>query len=681
MKLDHLYRALRTSLVLLAGALVMACGENNPEPDPEPEIVVDISCQDVFSSGLRVEAEPQGGIFTKDILFTTTDKWVASIAGEGTNGWISIEPSSGVAGKATMTVSVTDNVSESERRAEVTISCGNVSKSFVVEQNGRIAVVLDLSSLGKDKFEIVSLTDDNVMSVRASEDALPKVNDYICSGITDQFPYGFFYRVDAIEASSRATRLGELLLYDLKVSQVTLQVILGLMDKSIGGKWLDFYDVEVDEEEYYAETGAHIEKDDDGGYKIVDAKLNLSKDFSEEKDEHFKIEGSVSVLLKLIPKRFSAYFYVDGGDAIIGQDIELSSIFTTTWDVKGSLSKKIKLLPDDPVPLTPIVIEAPFPLILTPELTLEPLNLNGKIEAELKASYSKRYNFGVAYYFDLNRISFSPLDEHPEYFFWRHEEDPVDDATSSMTLKGSIGLETVLKASVGVYGSNKTRSEQVKLLTLEATGKLENKLSASLGMEKDLSGAPQTYSIEDKCSLTTAVKTDAKVTYLKVKDKNEKELVSLETKFPEITWGKLNWFEEFLYIKTLFFPEYGSTDVTFTNRSPAEVRIKTKKYKPLFMRGFTESSRGILIYKGNTLITRIESDETPGEGREPQQLEFIVPDDFERNVRYYVYPYTSGISFLFNQSVTVVRDPVSFIIDNEGHMATTTIDDVPGTNL
>lgn len=681
MKLDHLYRALRTSLVLLAGALVMACGENNPEPDPEPEIVVDISCQDVFSSGLRVEAEPQGGIFTKDILFTTTDKWVASIAGEGTNGWISIEPSSGVAGKATMTVSVTDNVSESERRAEVTISCGNVSKSFVVEQNGRIAVVLDLSSLGKDKFEIVSLTDDNVMSVRASEDALPKVNDYICSGITDQFPYGFFYRVDAIEASSRATRLGELLLYDLKVSQVTLQVILGLMDKSIGGKWLDFYDVEVDEEEYYAETGAHIEKDEDDGYKIVDKTINLSKDFLEEKDESFKIEGSVSVLLKLLPKRFSAYFYVDGRDAIIGQDIELSSIFTTTWDVKGTISKKVKLIPKDTVPLKPITVWVGFPLILTPELTLEPLNVNGKIEAEFKSSYTKKYNFGVAYYFDLNRISFSPLDEHPEYFFWKQIEDPVDDATRSLTLKGSVGLETVLKANVGVYGSNKTLDMRVNLLTIEATGKLENKLSASLGIEEDLSGAPETYSVEDKCALTTELKTEAKVIYLKVKDKNEKELVSLETKIPEKSWGKLNWFEEFLYTKTLFYPEFGSTDVTFTNRSPAEVRIKTKKYKPFFKRVFTESSRGILIYKGNTLITKIESDVAPDDGRKPQQLEFIVPDDFERNVRYYVYPYTFGATFLFERPGTVVRNPVSFIIDDEGHLVSTTIDDVPGTNL
>lgn len=39
MKTDHLYRALRTTFVFLMGALVMACGENNPDnttPEPEP---------------------------------------------------------------------------------------------------------------------------------------------------------------------------------------------------------------------------------------------------------------------------------------------------------------------------------------------------------------------------------------------------------------------------------------------------------------------------------------------------------------------------------------------------------------------------------------------------------------------------------------------------------------------
>ncbi|MBR5174662.1 MAG: hypothetical protein IKW89_01890 [Bacteroidales bacterium] len=47
MKSDHLFRALRTFLVFLVGALVMACGENNPDepgpgpgPDPEPPVPV-----------------------------------------------------------------------------------------------------------------------------------------------------------------------------------------------------------------------------------------------------------------------------------------------------------------------------------------------------------------------------------------------------------------------------------------------------------------------------------------------------------------------------------------------------------------------------------------------------------------------------------------------------------------
>ena len=209
---NHLYRALRTAFFFLMGVIVLACGENNPEPKPEtkPDIIVDASYLDIFSSGIMVEAEPPGGTFTKDVRFSTTDKWTASITGSGSTDWISVQPSSGPSGKAAMTVTVTTNDTESERRAEVTIVCGNVSKSFVVVQDGKTSVaepaivnVSDptLSGITVESYDPLAGT----LEITVEEGKEPKVGDILCSERTEVAPYGFMVKIVSIQDISTKT--------------------------------------------------------------------------------------------------------------------------------------------------------------------------------------------------------------------------------------------------------------------------------------------------------------------------------------------------------------------------------------------------------------------------------------------------------------------------------------------
>ena len=138
MKTEHLYRALSRTLVLFwAGLLLAGCGGLSPEgtdPDGKSEITVDVSSLDVFASGITVEADPSGGVYSRQVLFFTTDQWTATLSGTEPLDWITIQPTSGAAGTASMKVSVVSNESESERTAEVTITCGEVKKSFRVKQ-------------------------------------------------------------------------------------------------------------------------------------------------------------------------------------------------------------------------------------------------------------------------------------------------------------------------------------------------------------------------------------------------------------------------------------------------------------------------------------------------------------------------------------------------------------------
>lgn len=68
MKIDSLHRALRTAIVFLAGAFVMACGEDNPDnttPEPDPPIVDDkpsvIVCSDANGKGITVAELKEDG--------------------------------------------------------------------------------------------------------------------------------------------------------------------------------------------------------------------------------------------------------------------------------------------------------------------------------------------------------------------------------------------------------------------------------------------------------------------------------------------------------------------------------------------------------------------------------------------------------------------------------------------
>ena len=138
MKTEHLYRALSRILVFFwAGLLLAGCGGLSPEgtdPETKSEITVDVSSLDIFTSGITVEADPSGGVYSRQVLFFTTDQWTATLSGTEPLDWITIQPTSGAAGTASMRVSVVRNESESERTAEVTITCGKVKKSFRVKQ-------------------------------------------------------------------------------------------------------------------------------------------------------------------------------------------------------------------------------------------------------------------------------------------------------------------------------------------------------------------------------------------------------------------------------------------------------------------------------------------------------------------------------------------------------------------
>ena len=71
------------------------------------------------------------------IGFETTQSWTASVRETSrAESWISINPTSGDAGKHTITVTLTENETTESRQAVVTISCGGESANISITQRG-----------------------------------------------------------------------------------------------------------------------------------------------------------------------------------------------------------------------------------------------------------------------------------------------------------------------------------------------------------------------------------------------------------------------------------------------------------------------------------------------------------------------------------------------------------------
>lgn len=135
------------NFIALAFASVIMLSCTQPEekkitPDPEPIVVPD---KLELSAGTDVKPT-----FTSDggdvqISFTASTPWTASVINTRADNWISVSPSSGNAGSASVTVTVDASTSYDERGATVRISCGTVNEDIVVTQKQLDALILSPS--------------------------------------------------------------------------------------------------------------------------------------------------------------------------------------------------------------------------------------------------------------------------------------------------------------------------------------------------------------------------------------------------------------------------------------------------------------------------------------------------------------------------------------------------------
>lgn len=141
------------SAVLLLSA-VWSC--QTPPQEEEPEVVPDIqipaASQAIFDAGITFSdgAMEQSAA----VKFKATASWRASIEEDGPIVWLSARPDHGDAGEVEMTLTAKPNPFEEQRSATVSITCGQVVKSFQVRQPGTPPVIVPVEKVTLSQREI-----------------------------------------------------------------------------------------------------------------------------------------------------------------------------------------------------------------------------------------------------------------------------------------------------------------------------------------------------------------------------------------------------------------------------------------------------------------------------------------------------------------------------------------------
>lgn len=153
----------RFLLYLLAVATIVACSKsddvgggnnNNNETPKQPEITLSTTAAD-FST--------DGG--TNVITFTSSEAWTAQVVNSRADDWCSIEPTSGPAGSAKITVTTTENDTPDDRTASIIIKAGTASKTINVSQKQKDALTITSS-----KFEVGAEGGEVSIEVKANID-------------------------------------------------------------------------------------------------------------------------------------------------------------------------------------------------------------------------------------------------------------------------------------------------------------------------------------------------------------------------------------------------------------------------------------------------------------------------------------------------------------------------------
>lgn len=117
---------------LCAVSAFVACTDDTPETPPVPPTIT-------IETPEPEDIPDEGGEAV--VEFTAPEPWVVEVATTRTDDWVKVEPMSGDAGNAQITITTTPNDTYDDREATITIKAGSMEETISVKQEQKNALV------------------------------------------------------------------------------------------------------------------------------------------------------------------------------------------------------------------------------------------------------------------------------------------------------------------------------------------------------------------------------------------------------------------------------------------------------------------------------------------------------------------------------------------------------------
>lgn len=561
---------------------------------------------------------------------------------------------------------------------------------YVVEWDGKelrfvedsFGEIHDCSDPAKSGMEILSINENNEITLIAQEGKEPKVGDIICSGATEVAPFGYAIKVESIEKSMQPapTTRGWMddvnaYLYSIKAGAIALEELIRYFGEDYH-RWHYIFDKDLKIKHIINSEGNEIEFDED--------------ECSIDVKHTFKLTDGISITpkLKLDFENFGIYFETKDFELKkLGYDFKFNSDISVDVDLHSATQYK-KVIDVWHVILDPVTIPiGEVPLVITPLLQLYlTLEMDGHLS--LQVTPVKVYSENrTAAYLDIEKALITPIEAlNGQYMTFKNVSYlPEMDLDYTVSIGGGVELTPGFQVSLGLYGSNLIKNVKIwkwgfdaNLLSVDAFIEYKNKIEGSIAYKPFSGNFKNDYTwgdeFNDECKLTNEVNVHVQP-YIKLWKTFDKDFV-LGTWHP--------FFENPSAVKSLLFPSVNEIKYSMLENY---LNIKANKAQSLFMGfGYELKEYGFALKKdgeGNDKYKHYNIYNQYG-----PSYEKLVSHDISCNIpktdlvagnTYILTPYF--LVKIAGKESYIYRPEKKFKYNFNGTLTPVTIDNVPGENL
>lgn len=542
--------------------------------------------------------------------------------------------------------------------------------------------IYDVTNPETSEINVISIEKDGTMTIEASEEKAPKVGDIVCSGPTEQAPYGYMLRVTEVAKipEGRSTRSWR---ENLKILKLVLTTTTAAINEVLSNfhyaKHIDFDDIQIDQ--------------------VIDNEGH-SLEMIEETPKEWKIPikldvgSNLTIKPEIVIKPKDLFLYLDVKDREfqkIGADFDFDVDVSLQVDAKldSKYEKEIMLFY---MFLKPIPLCAEPPIVFTPLFVIYlKLNADGHIKLSC-VPIRNTYEIHSGAYYDFQQEKMIPSVEG-EFYTIEEKKDverEVNTLEGGLTFNGSLTASLGASLTIGIDGCNYIgRVDYLPnqlyyakdMCVLELKYDLNREITTNLGVDNIDTDAWEDYHFYDGCKVENYGQAHIQF-FFRIWNPFKGELVGCE---PEKSGGKWHFWENDLY-PTLFVPDYKNLTAKLNGDN---LVLHVAKYKPYFMNTiFKEQSYGFRYGKyvnRDTPIAdwkNVAASNVIGNKDDPMWFfDGVIPmDDLENGCTYFVCPYSYGLTPTGTYNY-LHRSGLYFRVNDNGTISFNELPNIPGFDL